>query len=105
MPARSCWLPTLYWPVAATWIWSQSTYWTLPPTAVAWAKAGAAAASTMATTAANNNALLIPYLLTTRMLIGKPHLFIPLLHGQRYIMHDSRLFTLYVVVFTIFRIA
>jgi hypothetical protein len=40
--------------VAAAWIWSQSTYWTLPPTAVACAKAGAAAASTMAMTAANS---------------------------------------------------
>jgi hypothetical protein len=40
--------------VAAAWIWSQSTYWTLPPTALAWAKAGAAAARTMAITAANN---------------------------------------------------
>jgi hypothetical protein len=41
-----------YCPIAA-WIWSQSTYWTLPATAV-WAKAGAAAASTMASIAANN---------------------------------------------------
>jgi hypothetical protein len=49
----------LYWPVAAAWIWSQSTYWTLPPTAFAWAKAGAAAAKTMAITAANNITFLI----------------------------------------------
>src|SRR5215208_4960350 len=69
IPARSCWLSLLYCPVAAAWIWSQSTYWTLPPTALAppadtlaealadalaWAKAGAAAARTMAMTAANN---------------------------------------------------
>src|SRR5215216_2626212 len=54
IPARSCWLSVLYWPVAAAWTWSQSTYWTLPPTAFAWAKAGAAAASTMAITAANS---------------------------------------------------
>jgi hypothetical protein len=54
MPARSCLFPTLYWPVAAAWIWSQSTYWTLPPTAFAWAKAGAAAAKPMASNATNN---------------------------------------------------
>src|SRR5215207_9992169 len=71
MPARSCSLSTLYWPVAAAWTWSQSTYWTLPPTAVApadavadavadaWAKAGAAAASTMAITAASSITFLI----------------------------------------------
>src|SRR5215207_4657990 len=54
MPASSWSLSTLYWPVAAAWTWSQSTYWTLPPTAVAWAKAGAAAARIMAITAANS---------------------------------------------------
>jgi hypothetical protein len=34
--------------------WSQSTYWTLPPTALAWAKAGTATANISARITATN---------------------------------------------------
>src|SRR5215211_5786922 len=69
----------------AAWIWSQSTYWTLPAMAV-WAKAGAAAASTIASIAANNITFLNLIPSSLDFSLGK-HSFINLLQRQHQIRH------------------